>query len=210
MELQSSDKNTSTFIDQIVSPTGIGIILFCVVIISAGAYIYARRDTFLTKSVAVEKKVQPTPFVTSTTVQPTSIITNTKVRPTSIPPTKTPTSRPIKDIPGGKQVYNVSNGPKVVGPKIQQITLDPQIPSPKDTQTVTITVKHDSPVTEATAYVETDNTVSKYPMKLIQGTTTDGTWQGSWKINDTYNYNYYIRFDLKSATGEYNNGIRLR
>lgn len=125
-------------------------------------------------------------------------------------PTLTPTPRPIKELPGGKQVYNVSSGPKVIGPKIQQITLDPQTPSPQETQTVTIKVKHDSPVTEAVAYVQTDNKELNYAMKLIEGTTTDGTWQASWKMADTYNYNYYIRFDLKSATGEYNDGIRLR
>ncbi|MBU1326794.1 DUF11 domain-containing protein [Patescibacteria group bacterium] len=126
------------------------------------------------------------------------------------PPTPTPTPSPIKDIPGGKQVYNVSNGDKVVGPKISQITLDPQTPTPDETQTVTIKVKNDSPVTETSVYIQTDNNELKHVLKLIEGTATDGTWQGSWKITDTYNYNYYFRFNLISATGEYNDGPRLR
>jgi len=125
-------------------------------------------------------------------------------------PTPIPTPRPIKDIPGGKQVYNVSNGDKVIGPKIQQITIDPQTPTKDEMQTITITVKHDSPVTEATLYLQTDNKETKLPMHFIKGTKTDGTWETSGQIIDTYNYNYYFRFNLKSATGEYNDGPRLR
>lgn len=177
-----------SFVDRATSPAGISVIVFLIILLSLGVYLYARKSPLLSFLPSYSKQ-QRVPTVT---------------------PTPTPTPRPIKELPGGKQVYNVSNGPKVIGPKIQQITLDPQTPSLEATQTVTIKVKNDSPVTEAIAYVQTDNKELRHIMNLIQGTTTDGTWQASWKMSDTYNYTYYIRFDLKSATGEYNDGIRLR
>lgn len=134
---------------------------------------------------------------------------NTFMQPTESP-TPTPTPRPIRAIPGGKQVYTVSNGSDVAGPKIQEVTIDPQTPKSSETQTVTITVKNDSPVTEATAIIQTDHNQYKNSLKLISGTATNGIWQGSWSITDTYNYTYAILFDLKSSTGEYNNGMRFR
>jgi hypothetical protein len=128
----------------------------------------------------------------------------------SLTPTPTPDLRPIKEIPSGRQIYNVSNGSNVVGPKMQKIILDPQTPTPQEKQTVTITVKNNSPLTEAMAYIKTDNRELGYPLTLIEGTKTDSTWQGSWKISDTYDHTYSIRFDLKSSTGEYNDSIVLR
>jgi hypothetical protein len=124
--------------------------------------------------------------------------------------TPTPTPGPIKSISSGKQIYNVSHGSAVKGPKIQQVTIDPQTPAPKEKQTVTLVIKNDSPLTEAVVYIQTDNRELSFPLKLIEGNTQNGTWQGTWGISDTYNYTYYLRFNLKSPTGDYNSGIRLR
>jgi hypothetical protein len=133
----------------------------------------------------------------------------TSIGPTAAPaPTSTP--RPIKSLPGGKQIYNFSHGAGVIGPKLQQVVVDPLTPGVGETQAVTITIKHDSPVTEASVVLLTDIQTTVYPLTLIAGTTTDGTWQGSWKIPETYNYNYYLKFSLKSATGNYNDGLKLR
>lgn len=125
-------------------------------------------------------------------------------------PTPTPDLRPIKEIPDGRQVYNVSHGNNVVGPKIQKIIIDPQTPAPKEKQTVTIVITNDSPLTEATAYIKTDNREVGHRLALIEGNLNNGTWSASWRITDTYDHTYSIRFDLKSPTGEYNNGMVFR
>lgn len=166
--------------------------IFLLVYIGANVFVYFNRKLFTQRV---------TTFIQSLKKSPPSLAS---------PPTPTPTPRPIKEIPGGKQVYEVSSGKKVVGPKIQEITIDPQTPTSKETQTVTITVKNDSPVTEAIVYIQTDNKELRHVLKLIGGTATDGTWSASWRMTDTYNYNYYFRFNLKSATGDYNDGPRLR
>jgi hypothetical protein len=123
---------------------------------------------------------------------------------------QTPSSAPIKQIPSGKQVYNVSTGAKVAGPKIQQVTLDPQTPAADQSQTVTMTITNDTPITEGIVTLQTDTKEQIRVLKLISGTKTDGTWQVTWKFADTYDRNYAILFDIKSPSGEYKNGMRLR
>lgn len=123
-------------------------------------------------------------------------------RPT-LPPRK------IYPLPAGRQSWRFSQGRLVTGPKIQTATVDPVDAANGTTQTVTITVKHDSPVS-ATVTVRTDTTAPSYPMKLIAGTLTDGTWEASWKVLDTHNYIYRINFLLQSSTGNWSGGLTFR
>lgn len=116
----------------------------------------------------------------------------------------------IKAIGIGQQEFKFSHGDKVTGPKLQTVTLDPIDPDKNSTQVITATIKHDSPVTKANLIIESDNDITIQPLKLINGDTQNGTWQAELKLKDTYDYNYYIKFDLQSSSGNYSGGLRLR
>lgn len=101
----------------------------------------------------------------------------------------TPTPRPI---PHGKQVFTVGQSDKTV-PQFKEGAIDPYDPAKGGTQTVTINVKNSQPVSKVIAILKTDHAVSQpYFFRLIKGTNTDGQWQGSWRIKDSYFYNYTL------------------
>lgn len=130
------------------------------------------------------------------------------LKPTPVPlPAPTPAPRPL---PSGKQIYNLSHGENVVGPKISQVIVDPLDPSVGGTQIVTIKITHTSPVIEAKATLETDNMSKTYTFERIGGVDTDGTWQASWKMEDSYDQNYYLSFKLTSETDTYEGGLTFR
>ena len=122
-------------------------------------------------------------------------------------PTPKPTPKPI---PSGKQVYNLSHGENVKGPKMSQVIIDPLDPSAGITQVVTIKIAHTSPVTSVKATLETDNTDKTYTFERIAGSNTDGTWQASWIIEDSYDYTYYLSFKLASKVDTFEGGLTFR
>ena len=113
-------------------------------------------------------------------------------------------------LPSGKQSWAFSRGSEVKGPKIDIATVDPLTPGKGDVQTVTITVKNDTPVTKAITTLFTDNQSLVLDLKLISGSSTDGTWAISWKISDTYNNIYHINFDLISSSGNWSGALTFR
>jgi len=178
------EQEKSSFLDTVASPFGIITLFVLLLIFSIAAYFLARNPTMLQK------------ITGSLTVAPTV--------------TPIPTPRYSKPLPAGKQIYKISHGSGVKGPKLQEVTIEPLTPAVGETQTVTATIKHESPVTEASLILESDTQTNTFPLKLISGTTTDGTWQGSWQMPEAYLYNYFLKFSLKSATGDYNDGLKLR
>lgn len=132
-------------------------------------------------------------------------------------PVPTPSAaKPVKTvcpnyaIPKGAHTYLTSYGPGVTGPKRQTTTFDPLDPAVGQNQTVTVVLKNDSPVTDATATFFSDTTSQIAKFKLISGTTSEGTWQLTWKIKDSYNCQYLIKFNFVSSTGTYNGEMRIR
>jgi len=124
-------------------------------------------------------------------------------------PKPTPPPRKIYPLPSGTQSWKFSHGPDVKGPKIQTATVDPLTPNTRDTQTVTVTIKNDTPVTAAVT-LYTDTMHKTFPMKLTTGTLTDGTWTANWKMEDTYNNTYHIDFTLDSASGNWTGALTFR
>jgi hypothetical protein len=122
-------------------------------------------------------------------------------------PTPSPTPRPIAQ---GVQIYNMSHGPLMTGPKISEVKIDPFDPKMGQKQTVTVQIKHGSPITSVKARLDSDNKKTEYVFNKIEGSDTDGTWQGSWDTTDTHDYTYYLYFDLQSATGEFKGGLTFR
>lgn len=129
-------------------------------------------------------------------------------------PSSTPLSyipRPsILPLPTGFQTWSSSYGPAAKGPKVQKITADTLSPPKGSTQTITVTIKNDSPVTSVKATVYTDYKIEDHDLTLVSGTPTNGTWSGIWRLNDTYDYIYHINFVMSSQTGTSTSVLSLR
>jgi hypothetical protein len=125
----------------------------------------------------------------------------------SPPPLSTPP--PTRPLPSGKQTY-IYGSRNVAGPVPSEVTIDPLTPAVGATQTVTVKIKFTSPVTSAGVILNTDNKVTKFPLELTSGTTTDGIWKGTWAMPDSYDHIYYLQFDIKSNLGNYEHGLVFR
>lgn len=156
-------------------------ILFVVLILLLVFYFSSKQKPNLTKS------------------GPTSIESDKREK---IPPTNTPTPKPI---PHGKVEFTVSTGKNSTGPRMRKGSIDPYDPDLGATQTFTIDV--DEPVNKVIAILTTDNKVSsEYQLKKTTGTT----WQGSWKVNDSYLYKYKLTIKAVGPNGTSKVGITLR
>jgi hypothetical protein len=113
-------------------------------------------------------------------------------------------------LPKGFQSWQFSHGDEVKGPKIKTATIDTLTPPMGGSQTLTLTIKSDSPVTNATATVHTDSTSQNYPLELNKGSTTDGTWIGIWRINDSHDCVYHISFVLENQSESWTGALTFR
>lgn len=124
-------------------------------------------------------------------------------------PTHTPKPT-IIPLPEGSQTYNFSVGKDVVGPKISKLTIDPLTPQVANNQVVTLSASHTSRISSVTIEVITDNKSSRHTLTQKSGTDLEGTWEGSWTIDDAYDYNYGLRLILSSNQGTYDNTMWFR
>ena len=120
----------------------------------------------------------------------------------SLPPG--PTSIPYT-LPSGPQTYRFSHGSNVTGPKIQTMIINPLDPKKGTTQTVTLAINSESPVTKASIIIYSDSQEKDVNLKLISGDFLKGTYQGSWEVNDTYNNKYALRYILKAEKNTFDN-----
>jgi len=103
----------------------------------------------------------------------------------------------------GAQTYDVTSD-STVNPKFTTVTLDPLDVQIGGVQVVTagVTGVDGDPVTSVTGSFLTDNqTTGPVSFSLISGTNIEGTWQGSWTMNDTYCYNYGADITATSSSG---------
>lgn len=101
----------------------------------------------------------------------------------------------------GRQVYSISGG-KTGAPRMTQATIDPL--DVEEGQLQTFEVKafdEESEITKITATVVTDNSQETYSLKLSDGTAQEGTWNGSWRIADTFLYNYQLVLTVTNQNG---------
>ncbi len=105
-----------------------------------------------------------------------------------------PTPRPLAH---GKQIYNISGGTKGA-PQMTKFIIDPIDPKPEETQTITIKARDSKPITEIKVTIITDNKNTPHTLERIEGTELNGVWQGSWQIDDTYDYKYQAKLEAKN------------
>jgi len=122
-------------------------------------------------------------------------------------PKAKPSPRPLNP---GKETFQFSPGPKAVGPKIYEFSLDPLDVKSGVTQTITVKATYTSPITSVSARLDTDTKKTPLTFTKIAGTDTNGTWQTTVKHEDTHNDVYYLDFTLVGADATYNGGFAFR
>ena len=125
--------------------------------------------------------------------------------PVGIEPTPTPIP-----LPTGLQSYEFTHGAQVVGPKVAKIVYDPLTPSAGETQKVTLTAAYSVPITEVVLTIVSDHLITPHVLSLASGTNTNGTWTGSWVIDDTLNTRYAARTTLKSTIDTHDSAMWFR
>lgn len=120
----------------------------------------------------------------------------------------TPTPKP-KPIPHGKITFTAST--TWPGPKFSGGSFDPYDPSQGGSMVITVAASDTQPVQTMWATVKTDNkTSAKIPFTRVSGSDTNGEWQGTWKVDDTYLYTYIVTVEADSANGHTKDEIALR
>jgi hypothetical protein len=110
----------------------------------------------------------------------------------------------------GEQTFRLSHGDKVTGPRLSEVVISELDPSSGQQQTFTATITNDTPVTLALLSLKTDNQTTDYPMQLIDGSDTNGTWSVTLTTSDTHEENYYAKFILESSSGDWSGGLTFR
>lgn len=119
--------------------------------------------------------------------------------PASIP---TATHTPIKLKPdnGTEGTYSVSQT-KHVGPTVTQVIFDPLDVQNGQTLVITATLKNDVAITEVKGTLQMDHGQQNATFSRIDGTDTNGSWQGKFKLNDTVLYKYILTITASAGNG---------
>lgn len=105
-------------------------------------------------------------------------------------------------LPEGEQVYNITHGNEVKGPKASQISYKPLSIIRGKKQTITVTFPATEVVSSAIIFLTTDN-LEDQKLVLEQVKKTN-TWSGSWIVTDTINKRYSARLFFVGPSGTYN------
>jgi len=100
----------------------------------------------------------------------------------------------------GRQVYYISASHS--SPQMMEAVIDPLDVKVGDTQIMSITIRDTYPIQLVEAKVETDTGIKTYTLSLIEGTDTDGRWQGSWTVHDTHSATYRTTFKATNTNNE--------
>lgn len=114
------------------------------------------------------------------------------ILPTATPtpvPSATPTPTPTP--PDGSVTYNIGNdGSDNID--IYQVTIMPLYAEPSEGQAIRVLADTlQGEITNVQVILYSDNNVRVFPaLTLVTGTANNGTWQGAWSVEDSYNTNY--------------------
>jgi hypothetical protein len=118
--------------------------------------------------------------------------------------TPTPTAYPVNR--HGKLGFAISSGKKS-GPQFAKGFVDPYDVQVGKPQLLSLTFSQSSPVTSVTATWQTDTKQTVVLLKLVEGTATEGRWEGSWICDDTYLYTLAI--SATASDGKEDNTIDI-
>jgi len=100
----------------------------------------------------------------------------------------------------GRQTYYIQTGSH--SPQMMEAVIDPLDVKVGDIQVMSLTIRDTYPIQLVEAKVETDTGIKTYVLSLIEGTDTDGRWQGSWEVHDTHSATYRTTFEATNTNNE--------
>jgi hypothetical protein len=107
-----------------------------------------------------------------------------------------PTPRPL---PAGPQVYSVSSRSSIAIKQFYISALNTKI---GDLQTMKLTIEDPkAAVNNVSIKLITDKKSENHVLSLKSGNGNNGTWEGTWKTNDTHDYTYQAQVTIKDAGG---------
>ncbi len=103
-------------------------------------------------------------------------------------------------VASGAQTYFVRTQNQ---PQIMQIDINPLNVQPANSQSVTVKIRdtNNNEITTVSGTVQLDHGSQSFSLELISGTTLNGTWQGTWSLQDGYCTNYMLTIMAVSASG---------
>lgn len=173
MPPRSAKSKNASFVDDLLSPKGIVIILIILVLLSIGAYVISTRKPIVNNHNATI--VTPTPSPTPTRLYPDN---------------------------GVKGTYNVSAN-QTNGPRIKQVVFDPLNAQKGQRLTLTVDVNNNTPVQQITGEFKMDNESQHLTFTLTGKTNTDEVWQATISaLPDSVLYNYSLDVIAVAANGK--------
>ena len=94
----------------------------------------------------------------------------------------------IVPLPQGTQTYSISSSEK--GPKMTELVIDSFNAREGQKQTMSIRASYEQPITEIKVVLKLDKGSYEYILQRVEGTDTDGRWEGSWTMPDNNDYSY--------------------
>lgn len=136
----------------------------------------------------------------------------------NLPFFRAPTPTPFKyskfaipvPLPTGKQVYNVSRGSGSRGPAIERVTIDPFDPMKGQSQTYSVKISNNTPVTKVLLTVTTDYQTTPYDAILKEGKSTAGVWEAVVPATDSRDYVYRAMIEAADAKEESSVTLTIR
>jgi hypothetical protein len=107
---------------------------------------------------------------------------------------------PYLFLPQGKQTYN-ARGAAGKRSAAVSITYNPLDPQKNTNQTISATIESKETVSSVNLTVNTDKQKNIHVMKLISGTKTNGVWETTYKVTDTYEKVYNVSFEIITELG---------
>lgn len=167
----------------------IGLLVLLIAVIGVGAVVVVKTGVLqvqVTPSIPLQKKSQS---------QTVSV------------PTPTPTATYLKP---GKETYIYSAGEGTTVPKLSQVDIEPHDPKKGQTQKVDVKYMHSSPIQQISIQLFSDNKSETHQLTRKDGTDMNGTWSGTWTVDDTVLYRYSLRFFVKADGKEVPYTVVLR
>ncbi len=116
-----------------------------------------------------------------------------KVTPTTVPSiSSTPIPTPAT---GGNFTVAMNTDPYFTAGNISPY------PAARGLQRFSIEARSTNPINSVNVTVRTDTQVNTYPLHLVDGENTNGTWYGIWNITDTINKQYFLRIQATDSMG---------
>lgn len=117
----------------------------------------------------------------------------------------------VKPLPDGPQTYLISQHESVVGPRLQQVTFDPQDPKPSELMTITADIASTPPMLKGQVRIHTDQDPTRWiNLTLIEGDASEGVWTATVEVNDPHDYSFSAEFKLQNSEETWHDSLVFR